>query len=416
MTGPTANLTDAHLPLELLQEALRTADGERAVREALLDAPPGQAVHAVALGKAAAAMARGAGSALGPALRRALVVSRDGYLDAGLCADERFTCLESDHPVPGERSLHAGAALLQFIDATPEDHSLLFLISGGTSSLVEVPVDGVDAGRLAQLNTWLLGAGLDIATMNRMRTALSCIKGGRLARRVAGRAVTALLISDVPGDDPAVIGSGLLVAGEAAGRWPDVPAALSWVNELSRPPLRPGEVELPSLRIVADLGGAMEAVVKEARGRGLPAFRHAEFLDGEAGATGAKLAAALLRAEPGVHVWGGETHVHLPDDPGRGGRNQHLALAAARVLAGTSGVRLLAAGTDGSDGSSDDAGALVDGGTVARGEAAGLDAQRCLERADSGRFLAASGDLIHTGPTGTNVMDLVIGVVSGSQT
>jgi glycerate 2-kinase len=408
---PASTLSDPRLPLELFRAALAAVDGEAAVRRALTDAPPATPCHVVALGKAAAAMARGARSVLGEGLRRALVVSRPGHLGPAPCSDSRFRCLEADHPLPGLRSLAAGGALLDFIRDTPADEPLVFLISGGTSSLVEVPVSGVDLERLAELNQWLLGAGLDIGAMNRVRSALSCIKGGRLAQLLEERHVSALLVSDVPGDDPAVIGSGLLVAGSPRSPWPDVPPSLAWVEDLAQAPLTPEQVPQFPLRVVASLDLACEAVLAEARGRGLPVHRHAEFLHGEAAETGARLARMLLEAEPGVHLWGGETQVHLPRQPGRGGRNQHLALAAARVLAGHRGVRLLAAGTDGTDGSSDDAGALVDGGTVARGEAAGLDARLCLERADSGRFLAGSGDLIHTGPTGTNVMDLVIGVV-----
>jgi glycerate 2-kinase len=410
VTSDAAGLADRKLPLALFQAALAAVDGEAAVRDAL--DPARAPTHVVALGKAAAAMARGARTALGDGLARALVITRPGHLDADLCADVRVECLESAHPLPGARSLEAGAALLAFIDTTPRDEALLFLISGGTSSLVEVPVPGIDAERLAALNRWLLGAGLDIAAMNRVRSALSAIKGGRLAGRLGGRSARALLISDVPGDHPAVIGSGLLVAGEPRGEWPTVPGDLAWVDELAQAPLRPGDLTPPELEIVASLGKAMGAVVGAARARDLPVFRHDEFLADEAAATGERLARQLLGAEPGVHVWGGETHVHLPEHPGRGGRNQHLALAAARLLAGHRHIRLLAAGTDGSDGNSEDAGALVDGGTVARGEAQGLDAGECLACADSGRFLAASGDLIHTGPTGTNVMDLVIGVVA----
>jgi hydroxypyruvate reductase len=301
---------------------------------------------------------------------------------------------------------------MEFIESTPPEHNLLFLISGGASSLVEVPVTGVSGQRLTALNTWLLGAGLDIAAMNRVRSALSRIKGGRLGQHLAGRRLRALLISDVPGDDPAVIGSGLLAAGTVLAPWPVLPAHLEWVGRCAQQPLLPAEVPRFPLRVVANLDRACAAAETTARDKGLPVFRHREFLDGEAAATGEALAHTLMDAEPGVYVWGGETRVMLPPNPGRGGRNQHLALAAARVLAGHDGVRLLAAGTDGSDGNSLDAGALVDGGTVSRGEASGLDASACLEKADSGRFLAAAGDLIHTGPTGTNVMDLVIGVVA----
>jgi len=411
VTRPLTVPDDTKLPLELLRAALAAVDGESAVRRALTAQSLPGPCHVIALGKAAAAMALGARSVLGARLERALVVSRPGHLDDALCGDSRFCCLEADHPVPGRRSLAAGRALMDFIEATPRDQSLLFLISGGTSSLVEVPVAGVDGDALARLNDWLLGAGLDIAAMNRIRSALSAIKGGRLALCLAGRPVLGLLISDVPGDDPAVIGSGLLAAGAPSAPWPSLPPELAWVQSHAQAPLSPAQVPGFPLRVVASLDQACAAVEAAALERGLPVSRHGEFLRGEAGTQGEALARFLLQAGPGVHVWGGETHVQLPANPGRGGRNQHLALAAARVLAGHEGVRLLAVGTDGSDGNSHDAGALVDGRTVARGEAAGLDVEACLARADSGRFLAECGALIHTGPTGTNVMDLVIGVV-----
>jgi glycerate 2-kinase len=137
---------------------------------------------------------------------------------------------------------------------------------------------------------------------------------------------------------------------------------------------------------------------------------HSERLCGDAAAAGRRLAAELLDGPASVHIWGGETGVELPANPGRGGRNQQLALAAAEVLAGHDKVWLLAAGTDGSDGPGEDAGAVIDGGTLARGELDGLNAAACLHRADAGSFFEASGDLISTGPTGTNVMDLVIGL------
>jgi glycerate 2-kinase len=141
----------------------------------------------------------------------------------------------------------------------------------------------------------------------------------------------------------------------------------------------------------------------------LPVQVHEPFVDGPAGPAGRRLARALLGGPPGLHIWGGETTVVLPDSPGRGGRNQHLALAAAIELSGRPDVLLLSAGTDGTDGPTDDAGALVDGATLERARDAGLTAAASLARADSGTLLEASGDLIRTGPTGTNVMDLILG-------
>jgi hydroxypyruvate reductase len=163
-------------------------------------------------------------------------------------------------------------------------------------------------------------------------------------------------------------------------------------------------------RIVACLADAKRAAAKHAQTLGYACHVHAEFLADDASHTGHALARSLLAATPGVHIWGGETTVVLPACPGRGGRNQTLALAAALALQDHDDCVLLALASDGSDGPGEDAGALIDRGSVARGVQAGCDAQQCLTNADAGTFLEASGDLVHTGPTGTNVMDILIGI------
>ena len=164
------------------------------------------------------------------------------------------------------------------------------------------------------------------------------------------------------------------------------------------------------MHVIARLADAKRAAAREATTLGYSVHIHDEFIDGAASTAGQRLAQSLSHAAPGVHIWGGETTVLLPAQPGRGGRNQSLALAGALELQRRDDAMLLALGSDGSDGPTEDAGGLVDGGTIARGERAGLDAAHCLESADAGTFLEASGDLVHTGPTGTNVMDLVLGL------
>jgi hydroxypyruvate reductase len=169
-----------------------------------------------------------------------------------------------------------------------------------------------------------------------------------------------------------------------------------------------------SHHIVASNRVAMEAIEKACKDRQQDVYLHSDFLGGEAADTGRELARFLLNeAEPGIHIWGGETTVRLPDEPGRGGRNQQLALAAAAMLKGNQKITLLAAGTDGSDGPTEDAGGIVDGDTVTRGQLSELDVETCLVGADAGTFLEAAGDLLYTGPTGTNVMDLVIAIKTG---
>lgn len=400
------------LSLRLYQAALKAVDGRVCVRHWLREHPFDGPVRAVAIGKAAAAMLAGAAEALGGRLQGSLLITRRGYVPAAAAGVE---IIEAGHPLPDANSLLAGERLLAFLADGAGDSRGLFLISGGASSLVEAPVAGVTLADLQRLNQWLLAGGLPIAQINALRRRLSRIKGGRLLGHLHGRTARCLLISDVAGDDPAVIGSGLLFppAREPAldtKAWPD------WLQELlvrasaTMPPPAPGPDADIVAEIVAGLDRALDAAADAARAAGLPVQRAAGRLDGDAEATGHALAEALLRGGPGVYLWGGETTVRLPARPGQGGRCQHLALAAARVLAGRQGVTLLAAGTDGSDGPGEAAGACVDGGTLARGALEGLDANAALEQADSGRFLAAAGDLIDTGPTGTNVTDLVIGI------
>ncbi|MCG5499958.1 MOFRL family protein, partial [Ectothiorhodospira lacustris] len=299
------------------------------------------------------------------------------------------------------------------IRLTPEQGHLVFLISGGASSLVEVLPPGAGLGELQRINGWLLGSGLDIVAMNRVRTAISCIKGGRLRSRLGQRRTEAYLISDVPGDDPAVIGSGLLVPPSVLRPLPELPSGIrEWVTSMAArvPDCADAPVVPVPVHVIATLRDACQGAAAAAERCGMDVTLHGEFLCGEAAVCGERLARELLAGPPGIHIWGGETTVTLPADPGQGGRNQHLALAAARVLEGHPGVTLLAAGTDGSDGNTQAAGALVDAGTVARARALGLDLEQALAGANAHALLKACGDLVTTGPTGTNVMDLMIGI------
>jgi glycerate 2-kinase len=376
------------LLLELLHAGLESVEGRRCVREALLaraPAPHDGPVWAAAVGKAACSMALGAADALGSALERVLVITKDGHLAPELLSRAGVEAHESAHPVPDERSLAAGRRLLDWVKSLPAGVSPLFLISGGASSLVEVLEPGVSLAQLEQLSMGGLAGGVPVGELNAQRARLSQIKGGRLAARLGGRAARALFISDVPDDDPAVIGSGLL--GPAADNTDRIERA-----------------------VIASVERAMEGIAAAARQRGLTVECVRERYEGEAARLAARFTHELLIGNTQVRVWGGESTVHLPPHPGRGGRNQHLALAAARFLPEYPQLLLLAAGTDGTDGPTDAAGGLVDSDTCSRLAMAGLDADQCLSRADSGTALAAADACVRTGPTGTNVADLVIGL------
>lgn len=373
------------LLLTLLKVGLERVEGRRCVRGALERlAPPRSPVWLAAVGKAAESMTLGAYDALSSAIERALLITRDAPASAELRARAGLEVILGAHPLPDERSLAAGERLLGWVASLPPTAQPLFLISGGASSLVEVPEAGVTLQDLESLTRRSFAEGIAIGELNEKRAALSRIKGGRLASRLGGRPALALFISDVPEDDPRVIGSGLMGAaggGDAVER-----------------------------RIVASVDHAVAAVAGAAAGLGLTVQASAQRFAGDAVRLASRFAHELRVSAAQLCVWGGESTVRLPPVPGRGGRNQHLALAAARAIAGHADLLLLAAGTDGVDGVTEDAGALVDAGSCARCALAELDVERCLEQADAARALEASGDLVHTGPTGTNVGDLVIGL------
>ncbi len=376
-------LSARHTLLDLFDTALRAVDGNACVAGALrdFDAPR---VAVFAVGKAASAMGRGARQALGARIDSMLIVTKEGHADPRLHADNILQ-LEGPHPLPDARSLSHGATLERAIRTLSSDVVPLFLVSGGSSSLVEALRDGHSLGDLVALNTHGLTSGWNIATLNAERARLSRIKGGGIARLLGGRRALALFISDVPGDDPDVIGSGLLG--------------------------RDGErADAVERRIVANVEAAVSAVQAAAQAHGLALESRAVRFDGEAAEVAREFLDALRATDADGVVWGGETTVTLAARHGRGGRNTHLALAAARDLAAGESLTLLAAGTDGTDGATSDAGAIVDAGSVERAELAGVDVERAFREFDSGTALEAAGDLVHTGPTGTNVGDLLIGL------
>ena len=406
----TDAMEDRRQLLQIFQAAVEAVNGRARVRAYLERHALAAPVYLIAAGKAACSMARGAHEVLGSGIIDALIVTKEGHAEV-----LPWPVIEAGHPVPDARSLAAGEALLRFVRALPASARVLALWSGGASALLECLPLGVDLEQLRRINDWLLGQDLDVVEMNRLRKRLSLIKGGRLAALVAPRAVLCLAISDVPGDQPRNIGSGPLVPDESPTTTPKavLPDFVRVALDAAPPMPRADAPCFSDVRvaIVARLDDAKAAAEAAALRAGFQARVESEFVAGDAVQAGARLAQALVRDSAGVvHVWGGETTVRLPPRPGRGGRNQSLALAAAYQLAGHHDAFFLAAGTDGTDGPTPDAGALVDGGTLERGSAQGLDARAALARADAGTFLEASGDLIHTGPTGTNVMDLMIGL------
>lgn len=402
--------------LELFQIAIDAVHGQNCVHRHLSESELSESeCIVVAIGKAAHAMAVGCEAALGEKLVKGLLITKYHHAKPEELSG-KWQIIEAAHPIPDQQSLVAGQALLNFIqDENFEQYPVVFLLSGGTSSLVEVLSHDHSHDVLQQVNNWLMASGLSIDQVNQIRKSISQIKGGKLLHHLQNREIYALLISDVPGDHPHIIGSGLLFPHHGHYEAIDIPEWMEeFITETETIADIPEQHHVSHAVIASNrlaIEAIKEAVQKADHFRDYEVFTHKEFLEGDAASKGKELASYLVKeATPGIHIWGGETTVNLPEKPGRGGRNQHLALSAAAVLGGDNTVTLLAAGTDGTDGPTDDAGAIVDGRTLSRGELSGLDYERCLANADSGTFLEAAGDLISTGPTGTNVMDLVIAI------
>jgi hydroxypyruvate reductase len=339
--------------------------------------------------------------------------------------------------LPDDGSRAAARDIRALLAGAREADLLIALVSGGGSAMVSAPVDGVSAQEKAEVFRLLLSAGADIASFNAARKHLSAVKGGLLARAAHPAAVWVLLLSDVPGDDPSVIASGPFSPDPTT--YADAEAALSRHGVLDAVPAavrrhlaagaagnvpetaKPGDpaFERVTHAIVGSNRTAMEGAAQAAGADGAEVVLLPGFLRGEARDCARAFCARLRDAAgylpPGrtaFLVAGGETTATVRGS-GTGGRSQEFALSAAMELAGREGVAVLAAGTDGVDGPTDAAGAFADGTTWARSAALGLTPGDHLENNDSYPFFRAIGDLVVTGPTGTNVADLAIGLARG---
>lgn len=379
----------------------------------------------VGMGKAAAWMAAAVEGILGERVAGGLVVTADGYR----VPTRRVDVVEAGHPIPDERGLAAARRTVALVDDARHEDLVIVLVSGGGSALLPLPADGLSLDDLAQVNGLLLRSGAAIHEMNAVRKHLSQVKGGQLARWAAPAQVLSLILSDVPGDALDVIASGPTVPDPTTfsdaervlrdyGLWDKVPLSVRRhiaAGARGHLPETPKAGDPLFARVENVLVGtgtmAADAAVKEGRMLGYQSVILTASMAGEAREVGkamAGLACQGARAgSPVLYVAAGETTVTVRGD-GKGGRNQELALAAAVGIAGVPGVVVCALGTDGRDGPTDAAGAMVDGGTIARMRAYGFDPETVLRNNDAYPALAAAGDLLVTGPTGTNVGDLCL--------
>ncbi len=394
---------------------------------AFLPKPPKGRTLVLGGGKAGGAMAA-AVDALWPknAPMSGLVVTRYDYVPPAYKATPgRIEVVEAAHPVPDDAGRRAARRIAELTKGLTKDDLVLCLISGGASSLMAMPAEGITLEEKQAINKALLKSGAAIDEMNCVRKHLSAIKGGRLAAMCAPAQVVTLLISDVPGDSPQVIGSGPTVpdsttCADALGilkRYGiDVPAA-------ARAALESGELETPKpgdprfaghqVHMIATPQQSLQAAAELARSAGIGVHVLSDEMEGESREVG-KVHAAMARyvarhgqpfAKPCVIISGGETTVTVKSKGGRGGRATEFLLGCAIALQGEPGVHVMAGDTDGIDGVEDNAGAIVTPTTLARARAAGLKAQDYLDANDAYNFFKPLGDLVVPGPTFTNVND-----------
>ena len=408
-------LTARELLVMLYEVALDSVDGRLLVNHWCRDnkqeiSRQVSYTHCIAIGKAAASMLQGALDVL-PDFKKTLLICPPSKITRQLKKNKNIICLASSHPVPDETSIDAGGALIRFLDDIGKNDNVLFLISGGTSSLVEVLADGVDLSTLQKVNKYLLASAKDIHQINAWRQQFSKIKGGGLLNWIEASSITQLLLSDVKEDKIEFIGSGLLVNTITQ---PDVDEYLSeLLDDKSKKDVVAAKNTVMKLEqqvrtnVIGNIDIAKQAVSEAAKAEGLASFVHKEFLEGDACNLAEKLYVQLKDAKPGVHIWGGESTVLLPEKPGIGGRNQTLALAFAQYIADTPDLHLLCAGTDGVDGNSNCAGAIVSSYTAKKAKSMGFDIDEELSKANAGVLLMATDDLIRA-ESNTNVMDIVI--------
>ena len=396
--------------------AIRAVLPEDAVRRALAGmAFPGR-VYLIAAGKAAPRMARAALSVLTVPVTDGLVISKYGHFDGPIGP---LRCFEAGHPVPDENSVRAGEEALRLTEDLREDDTVLFLLSGGGSALFEKPL--IPLAELQGLTHQLLACGADIVEINSIRKRLSALKGGKFAAHCAPAKVEAVVLSDILGDPLDSIASGPVspdsaTCAEALAIAEKYKLHLSPEAEACLRLETPKELGNVHARVVGSVRELCRAAGEACRAMGYETVFLTDRLDCEAREAGRFLAAVLRsHAEEGrklAFLAGGETVVHLTGQ-GLGGRNQELALAAAEGLRGLKNACLLSLGSDGTDGPTDAAGGYVDGDSFDALREKGLVLHEVLRNNDAYHALRAVGGLIVTGPTGTNVNDLCLGLLDG---
>ncbi|CUH63142.1 Putative hydroxypyruvate reductase [Thalassovita gelatinovora] len=403
---------------DLFNAAIRAADPKTALQACLPDKPKGRTV-VIGAGKGAAQLACAFEDLWGEPVE-GVVVTRYGYG----CACRHVTLLEAAHPVPDDAGKRAAKAMVEAVSGLGKDDLVVALICGGGSALLAAPAEGLDLADEIALNQALLASGAPIGAMNAVRKQISQIKGGRLAAAAFPAKVVSLIVSDVPGDDPAQVASGPTVP-DQVGRAEALAAIRDYGIELPQRLVdflttAPEDAPAPDdprfagheVHVIASAAKSLDAAAALAEARGVSAAVLSDAIEGEARDV-AKVHAAIARevegkarpfAPPVVLLSGGETTVTLRGT-GKGGRNSEFLLSLALEIDGCTGITALAADTDGIDGSENNAGAFADGTTAKAMRVAGVDPAGALADNDAYTAFHAVGGLFEPGPTGTNVND-----------
>ncbi|MEO6014440.1 MAG: glycerate kinase [Devosia sp.] len=409
---------DRALLEELFRTAVAAADPGKGIAMHLPEKPKGKTI-VVGAGKASAQMARAFERAWGQPVD-GLVVTRYGHA----VPTERIEIVEASHPVPDEAGYLAARRMMAKVHGLSHDDLVVALISGGGSALLPAPGPGLTFEDEQAVTRALLASGMPISVMNLIRNEVSGIKGGRLAALASPARVATFVVSDVAGDDPALVASGPTIP--IASSRSEVrhmialhglvlpPAVTAYLSSHDNEPPRPDDARFNqnSVRIIASSSLSLEAAAKRAGERGIRAHILSDAIEGESRDVAA-VHAALAREidlrnrpfpRPALLLSGGETGVTVRGK-GKGGRNAEFLLAFALAIEGMDGITALAADTDGIDGSEDNAGAFADGTSATRMRSAGIDPRSALANNDAWTAFNTIGDLLVTGPTGTNVND-----------
>lgn len=404
----------------IFHAAVAAADPEKTIRAHLPAKPKGKTI-VVGAGKGAAQMAAAFEKAWDGPLD-GLVVTRYGYG----ARTTRIEVIEAAHPVPDENGLMASRRLLDKVSGLTEDDLVVALVCGGGSALLPAPAPGLTLADEIAVNEALLASGAPIFAMNTIRKHVSTIKGGRLAAAASPARVVSLIVSDIPGDNPALVASGPTIPdiGDRTLALQLIATYGITLPERVMTHLHSPAADAPDrldpifarngLHLIASAGVSLEAAAAEAKRQGVEAVILSDAIEGEARDVGSMHAAIAREVaarnrpfkKPVLILSGGETTVTLRGKGGKGGRNSEFLLSFAIGVAGVEGIHALAADTDGIDGSENNAGAFCDGTTVSRMRSTGIDAKAMLAGNDAWTAFDAVGGLFVPGPTGTNVNDL----------